>query len=286
MFGSGEAVHQRLGGLLRGARKLAGLSGTELSARLGVSQSKLSRIELGQSSPTPDLAGRWSTICGISPERAGEISDLAEQIATETSPAPWHGRAADGIAQRQGRVSEVESASGLTLTWHPRLIPGLLQTPAYAREIFACTEMEQPELNTAVAARMARQALLYDPDRAVRLLVGEAALRWPIASVATLVAQLDRLSLFAADGTVRFGIVPFARPFGAFSYHAWSVMADRDDEEPDLVHVELETATVDITDPEQTAAYRDAFERLSALALTGDRAVDLIRRIRQELTAA
>jgi hypothetical protein len=143
---------------------------------------------------------------------------------------------------------------------------------------------DQQDLNTAVASRMARQAVLYDPVRTVQLLVGEAALRWPIDSVATLVAQLDRLALFAADGTVRFGIVPFDRPFGAFSYHGWSVMAERDEEESDLVHIELETATVDITDPEQTAAYRDAFERLWDLALVGEDAAQLIRRIRRELS--
>lgn len=77
----------------------------------------------------------------------------------------------------------------------------------------------------AVAARMARQALLYDPDRTLRFLIGE----------------------------------------------------------PDLIEVELETAKVDITDPEQTAVYREAFERLSAVALTGESAAELIRRIRREL---
>jgi hypothetical protein len=40
---------------------------------------------------------------------------------------------------------------------------------------------------------------------------------------------------------------------------------------------------VDTTDPEQTAAYRDAFERMSAIALKGDAAVALIRQIRREL---
>lgn len=130
---------------------------------------------------------------------------------------------------------------------------------------------------------MARQALLYDPARTIRFLIGEAALRWPVGTIPTLLAQLDRLVLFASDGTVSFGIVPFSAPFGAFSYHAWSVLADRDNDEPDLVEIGLETAKVDITDPEQTAAYRDAFERLWGVALTGDAAAQLIRQIRSDL---
>lgn len=275
----------RLGGLLRGARKVAGLSGEALATRLHISQSKLSRIELGQSAPSPELATRWAATCTADPEHAGEITDLAERIATDVYPTPWHGRVRGGIARLQEEVADVEATGRLSLDWHPRLIPGLLQTPAYAREIFACAYSDGPELHAAVAARMARQALLYDPTQTVRFLIGEAAVRWPIATVPTLVGQLDRLLLFASDGTVDFGIVPFSAAFGAFSYHGWSLTAERDNDEPDLVEVELETVKVDITDPEQTAAYRDAFDRLSAVSLTGDAAAELIRQVRQELTS-
>ncbi|MFF1818706.1 DUF5753 domain-containing protein [Kribbella sp. NPDC058245] len=181
-------------------------------------------------------------------------------------------------------MADVEATGRLHLDWHPRLVQGLLQTPDYAREIFRCAYSDGPELQAAVAARMARQALLFDSGTTLRFLIGEAALRWPIETARTLVSQLDRLLLFLADGTANIGIVPFSAPFGAFSYHAWSVLAERDEGLPDLVEIGLETAKVDITDPEQTTAYREAFERLSAVALTGDRAMELIRQIRQELT--
>ncbi|HZX06727.1 DUF5753 domain-containing protein [Kribbella sp.] len=183
----------------------------------------------------------------------------------------------------QRDVANLEATGKLHLDWHPRLVQGLLQTPAYAREIIAAAHPEGPQLDAAVAARMARQSLLYDPTTTLRFLIGEAALRWPIASMTTLVGQLDRLLLFASEGTVDFGIVPFEVPFGAFSYHAWSILAERANNEPDLVEIGLETAKVDITDPEQTTAYRDAFERMSLVALKGEAAVALIRRIRLEL---
>lgn len=277
-------VHQlRLGGLLRAARKLAGLSGETLAARLSISQSKLSRIELGQSAVSPELAVRWAASCQLDQERAEEITTLAERIATDVYPAPWHGRVRGGVARLQRDAADLEATGRLHLDWHPRLVQGLLQTPAYAREIFAAAHPDGPQLEAAVAARMARQSLLYDPTTTLRFLIGEAALRWPIATVPTLIGQLDRLLLFASDGTVDFGIVPFSAPFGAFSYHAWSILADRNDGEPDLVEIGLETAKVDITDPEQTGAYRQAFERLAAVALTGERAIGLIRHIRGEL---
>lgn len=267
--------------MLRAVRKLAGISGEDLAARLGVSQSKVSRIELGQVGLTPDLASRWAEACGGNEDRTGEIVSLAERVATEASPFP--SRWADGITRFQHKVAGIEMSARLTLNWHPRLVPGLLQTPAYAREIFACAYPEGPELSQAVAARMARQAVLYDPSRTIRMVFGEAALRWPIATVPTLVAQLDRLALFAADGTVQFGIVPFDAPFGAFSYHGWIIRAERDDDEPDLVEVEVETAEVNIIDPAQTAAYRAAFEQLAAVAVYGDETAALIRRVRAEL---
>lgn len=250
---------------------------------MGISQSKLSRIELGQSTASPDLAARWAATCRVGSERAEEIAELSERIATDAYPAPWHGRVTGGIARLQRDVADVEATARLSLEWHPRLVPGLLQTPAYTREIFAYVHPDGAKLQEAVAARMARQGLLYDPARTIRFLIGEAALRWPVGTVTTLLAQLDRLVLFAGDGTVTFGIVPFSAPFGAFSYHGWRVLADRDNDEPDLVEVELETAKLDITDPEQTAAYREAFERLWAVAITGDAAAQMIREIRKSL---
>nr|WP_272952082.1 helix-turn-helix transcriptional regulator [Kribbella jejuensis] len=271
--------------MLRAARKLAGVSGERLAAQLAISQSKLSRIELGQSAVAPELARRWTAACELDQERAEEINALAERIATDVYPAPWHGRIKGGVARLQRDVADLEATGRLHLDWHPRLVQGLLQTPAYAREIIAGAHPHDPELSAAVAARMARQSLLYDPTTTLRFLIGEAALRWPIATVPALIGQLDRLLLFASDGTVDFGIVPFEVPFGAFSYHAWSILAERDHGEPDLVEIGLETAKVDITDPEQTAAYRDAFERMSVVALKGDAAVSFIRGIRQELRA-
>lgn len=260
------------------------MSGEELATQLEISQSKLSRIELGQSTAPPDLAQRWAATCHVDSERADEISELAERIATDVYPAPWHGRVTGGVARLQRDIADLEATVGVNLEWHPRLVPGLLQTPAYAREIFACVYPDDtPRLQEAVAARMARQALLYDPGKTTRFLIGEAALHWPVGTVTTLISQLDRLVLFATEGTVTFGIVPFTAPFGAFSYHGWSLLAERDNDEPDLVEIGLETAKVDITDPEQTAAYRDAFERLSAVAVTGDAAAAMLRRIRKSL---
>lgn len=272
-----------MGGLLRATRKLAGISGEELAARLGISQSTLSRLELGNGTCAPDLGGRWAAECGASVDRAAEIAGLIETIALASTPR--HGRGKGDIARFQREVGDSEGLAGAMSVWSPRLVPGLLQTPAYAREVFACADLEVEELSSAVAARMARQAVLYDPARAIRLLLSEAALRWPIETVETQVAQLDRLALFAADGTVRFGVVPFRAPFGAFSYHGWTVRADQADDEPDEVRVELETAEVAITEPDQVASYRDAFERLAKVAVYGEQASAMIREIRAELAA-
>lgn len=222
--------------------------------------------------------------CGASPDRAAEIAALIEKIALDTTLR--HRREKGDIARFQREVADSEGLTGAMFVWSPRLVPGLLQTPAYAREVFACADLEDAELTAAVAERMARQAVLYDPARDIRLLFGEAALRWPIASMATLAAQLDRLTLFAADRSVRFGMVPFSAPFGAFSYHAWSIMADRNDGEPDIVSVELETARVTISDPGQVASYGDAFERLAEVALYGEDAAAMISGIRAQLVDA
>lgn len=51
---------RRAAAVLRGLRADAGLSTTQLAERLGWSQSKVSKTELGRTTPSPEDADAWA----------------------------------------------------------------------------------------------------------------------------------------------------------------------------------------------------------------------------------
>jgi hypothetical protein len=91
-------------------------------------------------------------------------------------------------------------------------VPGLFQTPEYARVIFdANAEFREITSTTdaAVDARMRRQAALYDPAKTFRFLVCEAALYHRPCSVEVMAEQLDRLYNLVGQRRIELGVLPF-----------------------------------------------------------------------------
>src|SRR5207253_5794680 len=80
-------------------RKDAGLSGEALAARLGVSQSHLSRVELGDAAPDPGFVDRWAQECGAAPELRKAVAELAGSVAVEVTT--WRAPPAGGRGEVQ-----------------------------------------------------------------------------------------------------------------------------------------------------------------------------------------
>jgi Domain of unknown function (DUF5753) len=91
-------------------------------------------------------------------------------------------------------------------------VPGLLQTPDYARRILAemvtLHDLEIDDVDAAVAARMQRAQMLYDGGRRFEFLLAEPVLRWLLCPPPVMRAQLDRLQTVIGLPSIRFGIVP------------------------------------------------------------------------------
>ena len=82
-FGELSTQRRRLGEALRAVRANAGLSGEQLAKQLGISQSRVSRIELGQQTASADLVRRWAEVTGAPEDRVAELVESAEAAGTE-----------------------------------------------------------------------------------------------------------------------------------------------------------------------------------------------------------
>ena len=130
-FGELSARRQELGAALRRLRKAAGLSGEEMAAALGISQSRVSRMELGQQIAAPAVVDGWARAAGASDTERETLLGIAEAAAAEM--VSWRKAMARGLAKLQEDSRELEASAATILNFQTAGIPGLLQVPEYAR---------------------------------------------------------------------------------------------------------------------------------------------------------
>ncbi|PZF98919.1 helix-turn-helix domain-containing protein [Micromonospora deserti] len=165
----------RLGAELRQLRRREALTLEQVCDRLGwASTSKLSRIELGQS--RPDLADVLDLldVYQVPPPQRDALIVIARDAATSRS---WF-KALGEMGERQRTYAELEAGAASIVDWQPAVVPGLLQTPAYARLRITAGRLLDPgiDVEADVRARLTRHEVLRraEPPRYTALLAEPA----------------------------------------------------------------------------------------------------------------
>ncbi|MEU4332988.1 Scr1 family TA system antitoxin-like transcriptional regulator, partial [Nonomuraea dietziae] len=130
-----QPAREALGRRLRELRTDAGLNGKEFAERLGWIATKVSKIEHGKQTPTEDDVRAWADATAAPADQAKLL--LAQVRHLNEEYAEWRRQLRIGLSARQAKFGEVEASSELVRNFEPAVIPGLLQTPAYARHIMA-----------------------------------------------------------------------------------------------------------------------------------------------------
>ena len=280
-FGELSARRQELGAALRRLRKNAGLSGEEMAAALGISQSQISRMELGQQVAAPVVVDNWARTTGASDAERETLLGIAEAAAAEM--VSWRKAMARGLARLQEDSRELEAGATVILNFQTAGVPGLLQVPEYARRVFATErQASQADIAAAVAARMNRQAaILYEGSRHLEFIMTEAAARWRLGPAGLMRAQTEKIIDVASLEYVTSGIIRQDTEADVWHDHGFNILELQTEGDEAVVHVETLTRGLTITDPADVAAYKDAFARLRKLAVMGEDAQNLLRQIAQ-----
>ena len=269
-----RAQHERarLSALLRDLRSGAGLSSSEAARRCGFSQSKLSKIENGMLLPAEaDVAALIRTYQATSGQRADALA-LIRRLRNESESARVVLQR--GAYRKQRQIGQIEAETRLFRDFQPTFVLGLLQTPAYVRRVFASLPVEDAE--RAVEARIARQRILRDTAKRFDLVMTEGAVRWRAGPPAMMIEQLDRIAQVSELPNVRIGIVAWTTEVDVFPGSAFHLYDDR------LAMVGTLTATATIGDPRDIALYLDQFNAVSRLASYGNKARQVLDRIRDD----
>ena len=153
---------------LRAARGHAALSREDLAVKLNYSASLVAMIETERRTPSRDFAARCDEVF----DTPGTFSRLEERLRDLPFPASFRPFAGYEAEARSLRMFE-----------HV-LVPGLLQTPEYARAVLSTRpHTTSDELESLVAARLARQVVLDRKDPPLLWVVlDEGVLHRPVIS--------------------------------------------------------------------------------------------------------
>lgn len=277
-----QTAREALGARLRELRTEAGMEGKAIAAQLGWQTSKVSRLQNGKQTPTrADLTG-WAQTIGR-PDVEGELHGLLAALDMKQRHRSWRRQLAGGHRGRQEIAVRQTADTSVIRGLEVSRIPGLFQTPEYARVIFnANAEFRGIPSTTeaAVETRMRRQEALYDPEKSFRFLVCEAALYHRPCPADVMAEQLDRLYNLVGQRRIELGIIPFGAELRRTAPHAFWIYDRR------LVIVETISEELWLTGGEDVALYERAWEWLAESAETGAPARRLIGRARASLELA
>lgn len=261
---------------LKGIRSAARLSGKDLSSMLGWAPSKVSRIENARQMPSEEDLVAWATACA-SPEALTDLQRLLADVQTQHSD--WKRRLQQGQTPVQQSYLKLERESAAIYMFEMTYVPGLLQTPEYARRVLALSAeilgSAIDDVDAAVAARMQRQQVLYAPNKKFEFLIGEPALRWLFCSKETMLVQLDRLQTVIGMPHVRFGILPLGVDLGTAPRNSFQIFEN-------LIAVET-FAGETFYQGEYITTFQNALSTLWKSAVEADDARSLIAQIASDL---
>jgi transcriptional regulator with XRE-family HTH domain len=255
----------RLAAELRRQRELAGVSGRELSRRISISQSKVSRIESGAVMPSLPEVAAWGAALGTSERTQAHLAFLTNMAFTEVEP--WR-EVLRGQGHAQDEIQRQEELARRVRTFQSAVVPGLLQTAEYARRVFATRRPAygEEDLSAAIAARLNRQELMFEPGKQFDFLITEAALRWHPGPAGVLLAQWDRIASILTLENVSIGLIPYDQEAVTVLSHGF-VMYDDHDDHSSFVTVEMVHATMTINDPNDVSIYEDRWSLLRQMAI-------------------
>jgi transcriptional regulator with XRE-family HTH domain len=278
---SGSLHRRALARRLKELREEAGLSGRGLASELGWSQAKVSRGERGETMlPVADI-GRWLRRCAATDAETTRLLEIAEEAAVEATAIRHLNRWGHARHQRN-RIQRERTATSIEV-YQPEVIPGLLSTPEYCRDLLLAIGVATAEtVEDSVRARIERQEAIADAHVGLEAIVTETAIAWQPSTAEVSDEQLRSLSEVVKSSPTRLGIVPLAAMRRAKTCNAFVVLRWPDG----AVEVDVESLTTESTlsEPDDVDAYTAMFAHQREHAVYGSDALAVIDQVRAQLS--
>jgi transcriptional regulator with XRE-family HTH domain len=257
------------GAELRRLREAAGLSQEQLGERVFCSGTYVGQFESATRRPQPEVSKLFDDVLG-----SGKHFQRLCELARRSKHPEYFADAA-----------ELEKLAKTISEYAPMLVPGLLQTEAYARALTRATLplTPQEEVEEHVRARIDRQRLLSEPTAPyLWAMLHETVLRVPMGGPSVMREQLLHIADLGRSHRVLVQVLPFAAAADA-SMHGMASMMVFDDAPP-VVYTEDAITGRLIDEPALVERYETSYDLVRAAALSPKASLALIESAAKDCT--
>ncbi|MBB5806724.1 transcriptional regulator with XRE-family HTH domain [Saccharothrix ecbatanensis] len=273
---------RRLGHELRRLREEANRTHTDISKVLDCTQGRISKIEAG--------------FLAIRPMEVKVVLDYLDVPQYEREPLIMLAKEAreQGLWTKHSNVmtsrfityANLEAEATRICTYEAEVVPGLMQTEAYANAVNLATRpRDDIDAERYTEVRLARQERVLSGELDLWVVLNESAIRRVVGGEQVMREQLQHLLELAHQPSVTLQVLPFS----AGQHPAMSGpfvitrFADRR-RDPDVIYLENQTGGLYMEEPAEIERYNVTFDRLIADALDVGRSAKLIGRVIDELS--
>lgn len=280
---SPTAVRRELGQRLRAMRTGADMTVAEAAEQVGISTSKLTKIELAQLSATrDDVLKLLDTYGEAGPDQQALLLTMVREGNRKEW---WEGRRT--LHPKFGSYLGLESVATTLQTYHTHLVHGLLQTPDYARAMLraARPELLEHEIDQLVQFRLRRQEVLTradPPPLTLWSVMDEAVLRRQVGGRETMHAQLQRLITASEQPNVTLLVMPDEQGAHPGLDGPMSILQFETGTRP-VVYVEGQAGNLYMEKDDDLRRCQQTMNHILAAAPGPDQSLALIRQIAKEM---
>ncbi|NUT48312.1 MAG: helix-turn-helix domain-containing protein [Saccharothrix sp.] len=267
-----SALQWLIGVELARYRNEAGLSLSELSKACGIGKPKLGHLETGRSTQYPGDIRKILKACGV--ER--ESIDRLVLLSSHADDASWVGPWADVVSDWLRTMVGLESLAQHEFVFEPIVLPGPLQTEAYATALTeASPRVRADSAHRLVEFRMQRAQLLHrDEPLELHAIFNLQALLLRVGGDEVMAEQYRHLLKLGALPNVTLQVVrPEAGPHAANT--GQFVLLDFADARP-IAYIEIQDAGVFVGGPDRVRTYTLSTQNLERVALSPGESAALI----------
>jgi transcriptional regulator with XRE-family HTH domain len=254
------------GEVVKAFRKRARLTQEQFAPRVRYSVPTVASIEQGRRFPPQDFVERAEDVL----DAFGTLKGAARHLSRRPGLASWF---------RQWARLEAESVN--LSTYECRLIPGLLQTEAYARRLFVnqLPPLGDGQIEAQLVARMERQRLLRErPNTAYSFILEEHLFLRRTGGLAVTMELIDHILDLAELRNIEIQIMPQVREDHA-GLHGPMQLSETPDNRW-LGYCEGQESGQFISDPKVVSALQMRYARMRSQALSLEDSLSLLRRMR------
>ncbi|RCG25038.1 helix-turn-helix domain-containing protein [Sphaerisporangium album] len=266
-----ESPRARFAYELRRHRLAARLTQKQLARKIGFSTSAVAMVETSKFRPSERFAELCDEVFGLD----GVVTRLYAEVWPPPPPVPAH--------FREWAIEE-QRATALRF-WAPMLVPGMVQTEAYARRVLArLPGVLEEEVEQRLAARLRRQAVLSRDDApVVTALIDEGVLHRPVGGPAVMREQLGHLLAMTRHPKVTIQIVPYGAEALSGLNGAYAIAEMRGN--PYVVRVESQPSGRTVSDRSMIADLVNGYDAIRADAYPQHLSISMIEEVvRQKWT--